>query len=106
MHSFKCSPSLTFFYFSMFSQQQASPQFTQQNNGNMYNSNGMNLNNVSMATNSMGQMGGQMNVTSMATGPSPSLPPMGQEQVITLSLLAPFLEVGINVVVGGCLSCF
>uniref|UniRef100_A0A673A506 Nuclear receptor coactivator 2 n=1 Tax=Sphaeramia orbicularis TaxID=375764 RepID=A0A673A506_9TELE len=70
---------------SMFSQQQASPQFTQQNNGNMYNGNGMNLNNVSMATNmatsSMGQMAGQMSVTSMASGPSPSLPSMGQEQV-------------------------
>lgn len=70
---------------SMFSQQQASPQFTQQNNNNMYNSNGMNLNNVSMATNmapsSMGQMAGQMSVTSMASGPSPGLPSMGQEQV-------------------------
>uniref|UniRef100_A0A665W0A5 Nuclear receptor coactivator 2 n=1 Tax=Echeneis naucrates TaxID=173247 RepID=A0A665W0A5_ECHNA len=70
---------------SMFSQQQASPQFTQQNNSNMYNGNGMNLNNVSMATNmatssmsSMGQMAGQMSVTS---GPSPGLPSMGQEQV-------------------------
>uniref|UniRef100_A0AAQ5ZXA4 Nuclear receptor coactivator 2 n=1 Tax=Amphiprion ocellaris TaxID=80972 RepID=A0AAQ5ZXA4_AMPOC len=73
---------------SMFSQQQASPQFTQQNNSNMYNGNGMNLNNVSMATNmatssmsSMGQMAGQMSVTSMASGPSPGLPSMGQEQV-------------------------
>ncbi|XP_041669821.1 nuclear receptor coactivator 2 isoform X2 [Cheilinus undulatus] len=69
---------------SMFSQQQASPQFTQQNNSNMYNGNGMNLNNVSMAANmatsSMGQMGGQMSVTSMASGPSPGLPSMGQEQ--------------------------
>ncbi|XP_023153532.2 nuclear receptor coactivator 2 isoform X3 [Amphiprion ocellaris] len=72
---------------SMFSQQQASPQFTQQNNSNMYNGNGMNLNNVSMATNmatssmsSMGQMAGQMSVTSMASGPSPGLPSMGQEQ--------------------------
>lgn len=69
----------------MFSQQQASPQFTQQNSNNMYNSNGMNLNNVSMATNmatsSMGQMAGQMSVTSMASGPSPGLPSMGQEQV-------------------------
>uniref|UniRef100_A0A665W136 Nuclear receptor coactivator 2 n=1 Tax=Echeneis naucrates TaxID=173247 RepID=A0A665W136_ECHNA len=68
---------------SMFSQQQASPQFTQQNNSNMYNGNGMNLNNVSMATNmatssmsSMGQMAGQMSVTS---GPSPGLPSMGPE---------------------------
>lgn len=72
---------------SMFSQQQASPQFTQQNNSNMYNGNGMNLNNVSMATNmatsSMGQMAGQMSVTSMASGPSPGLPSMGQEQVKT-----------------------
>ncbi|XP_053198712.1 nuclear receptor coactivator 2 [Scomber japonicus] len=72
---------------SMFSQQQASPQFTQQNNSNMYNGNGMNLNNVSMAPNmatssmsSMGQMAGQMSVTSMASGPSPGLPSMGQEQ--------------------------
>ncbi|XP_071373865.1 nuclear receptor coactivator 2 isoform X3 [Centroberyx affinis] len=69
---------------SMFSQQQASPQFTQQNNSNMYNGNGMNLNNVSMATNmatsSMGQMAGQMSVTSMASGPSPGMPSMGQEQ--------------------------
>ncbi|XP_068160078.1 nuclear receptor coactivator 2 isoform X2 [Antennarius striatus] len=69
---------------SMFSQQQASPQFTQQNNSSMFNSNGMNLNNVSMATNmatssmsSMGQMAGQMSV---ASGPSPGLPSMGQEQ--------------------------
>ncbi|XP_039982839.1 nuclear receptor coactivator 2 isoform X4 [Xiphias gladius] len=72
---------------SMFSQQQASPQFTQQHNSNMYNGNGTNLNNVSMTTNmatssmsSMGQMSGQMSVTSMASGPSPSLPSMGQEQ--------------------------
>ncbi|XP_019943104.1 nuclear receptor coactivator 2 isoform X2 [Paralichthys olivaceus] len=69
---------------SMFSQQQASPQFTQQSNSNMYNGNGMNLNNVSMANNmapsSMGQMAGQMSVTSLASGPSPSLPSMGQEQ--------------------------
>uniref|UniRef100_A0A3Q3IMG1 Nuclear receptor coactivator 2 n=1 Tax=Monopterus albus TaxID=43700 RepID=A0A3Q3IMG1_MONAL len=79
---------------SMFSQQQASPQFTQQNNSNIYNSNGMNLSSVSMATNmatssmsSMGQMAGQMSVTSMASGPSPSLPPMGQEQVNTTRLV-------------------
>ncbi|XP_029002334.1 nuclear receptor coactivator 2 isoform X2 [Betta splendens] len=65
---------------SMFSQQQASPQFSQQNNGNMYNGNGMNLNSVSMATSGMGQMAGQMSVTSMASGPSPGLPSMGQEQ--------------------------
>ncbi|XP_032359402.1 nuclear receptor coactivator 2 isoform X3 [Etheostoma spectabile] len=72
---------------SMFSQQQASPQFTQQSNSNMYNGNGMNLNNVSMASNmatssmnNMGQMAGQMSVTSMASGPSPGLPSMGQEQ--------------------------
>ncbi|XP_061877247.1 nuclear receptor coactivator 2 isoform X1 [Entelurus aequoreus] len=63
---------------SMFSQQQTSPQFTQQqNNGSMYNGSGMNLNNVPMATSSMGQMAGQMSVTSMA---SPGLPSMGQEQ--------------------------
>uniref|UniRef100_A0A8C9YWZ7 Nuclear receptor coactivator n=1 Tax=Sander lucioperca TaxID=283035 RepID=A0A8C9YWZ7_SANLU len=78
---------------SMFSQQQASPQFTQQSNSNMYNGNGMNLNNVSMASNmatssmnSMGQMAGQMSVTSMASGPSPGLPSMGQEQLILLPL--------------------
>ncbi|KAK2859437.1 hypothetical protein Q5P01_004057 [Channa striata] len=72
---------------SMFSQQQASPQFTQQNNNNMYNGNGMNLNNVSMATNmatssmsNMAQMAGQMSGTSMASGPSSGLPSMGQEQ--------------------------
>lgn len=69
----------------MFSQQQASPQFTQQSNNNMYNGNGMNLNSVSMAANmatsSMGQMAGQMSVTSMASGPSPGLSSMGQEQV-------------------------
>ncbi|XP_067342772.1 nuclear receptor coactivator 2 isoform X2 [Channa argus] len=68
---------------SMFSQQQASPQFTQQNN-NMFNGNGMNLNNVSVATNmgtsNMGQMAGQMSVTSMPSGPSHGLPSMGQEQ--------------------------
>lgn len=78
----------------MFSQQQASPQFTQQSNSNMYNGNGMNLNNVSMASNmatssmnSMGQMAGQMSVTSMASGPSPGLPSMGQEQVNTGQIL-------------------
>ncbi|XP_035474587.2 nuclear receptor coactivator 2 isoform X4 [Scophthalmus maximus] len=72
---------------SMFSQQQTSPQFTQQSNTNMYNGNGMNLNSVpmanNMATSSMGtmcQMAGQMSTTSMASGPSPSLPSMGQEQ--------------------------
>lgn len=71
----------------MFSQQQASPQFTQQNNNNIYNGSGMNLNSVSVATNmatsNMGQMAGQMSVTSMASGPSPGLPSMGQEQVNT-----------------------
>uniref|UniRef100_A0A8C2ZE00 Nuclear receptor coactivator n=1 Tax=Cyclopterus lumpus TaxID=8103 RepID=A0A8C2ZE00_CYCLU len=78
---------------SMFSQQQASPQFAQQSNSNMYNGNGMNLNNVSMASNmatsSMGQMAGQMSVTSMASGPSPGLPSMGQEQVNTGPKLRP-----------------
>lgn len=76
--------------YSMFSQQQASPQFTQQNNTNMYNGNGMSLNSVSMTNNmatssmsSMGQMTGQMSVTSMASGPSPGLASMGQEQVNT-----------------------
>lgn len=71
---------------SMFSQQQASPQFSQQNNSNMYNGNGMNLNNAmatNMATSSLGQMPGQMSVTPMASGPSPGLPTMGQEQVNT-----------------------
>uniref|UniRef100_A0AAX7UWC6 Nuclear receptor coactivator 2 n=1 Tax=Astatotilapia calliptera TaxID=8154 RepID=A0AAX7UWC6_ASTCA len=75
---------------SMFSQQQASPQFSQPNNSNMYNGNGINLNNASlasnMATSSMGQMAGQMSVTSMASGPSPGLPSMGQEQLILLPL--------------------
>ncbi|XP_038143680.1 nuclear receptor coactivator 2 isoform X4 [Cyprinodon tularosa] len=70
---------------SMFAQQQqASPQFTQQNSSNMYNGNSMGINSVSMATNmvtsSMGQMSGQMSVTSMASGSSPGLPSMGQEQ--------------------------
>uniref|UniRef100_A0AAY4AJN5 Nuclear receptor coactivator n=1 Tax=Denticeps clupeoides TaxID=299321 RepID=A0AAY4AJN5_9TELE len=57
--------------------QQSPPQFAQQSNGNMYNGNSMNLN-VSMAPNSssMGQMGGQMNVSN-TTG----LPNMGPEQV-------------------------
>uniref|UniRef100_A0A3Q0TBB3 Nuclear receptor coactivator 2 n=1 Tax=Amphilophus citrinellus TaxID=61819 RepID=A0A3Q0TBB3_AMPCI len=81
---------------SMFSQQQASPQFSQQNNSNMYNGNGMNLNNASlasnMATSSMGQMAGQMSVTSMPSGPSPGLPSMGQEQVNTSSV-PPLLSV-------------
>ena len=86
----------------MFSQQQASPQFTQQSNSNMYNGNGMNLNNVSMAGNmatssmsSMGQMAGQMSVTSMASGPSPGLPSMGQEQVNTRPI-HPFSKKGGN----------
>lgn len=68
---------------SMFPQQQASQQFPQQSNSNMYNGNAMNLNNVNMAASSMGQMAGQMSVTSMASGPSPSLPSMGPEQVNT-----------------------
>uniref|UniRef100_A0A7N8WJF2 Nuclear receptor coactivator 2 n=1 Tax=Mastacembelus armatus TaxID=205130 RepID=A0A7N8WJF2_9TELE len=70
---------------SMFSQQQTSPQFTQQNNGNMYNNSSISLNSVSMPSNmatssmrSIGRMTGQISVTSMA---SPSLPSMGQEQV-------------------------
>ncbi|XP_070296920.1 nuclear receptor coactivator 2 isoform X2 [Salvelinus sp. IW2-2015] len=62
---------------SMFSTQQSPPQFTQQQQTNggaaMYNGNGMN-HNVSMATNaSMGQMAGQMDVT------SPEITSMGQE---------------------------
>uniref|UniRef100_A0A672T1D1 Nuclear receptor coactivator n=1 Tax=Sinocyclocheilus grahami TaxID=75366 RepID=A0A672T1D1_SINGR len=54
---------------SMFTQQ-SPPQFGQQANNNMYNGNGMNLN-VSMATNSssMGQMGNQMSMSSMNSGP-------------------------------------
>ncbi|XP_016528166.1 nuclear receptor coactivator 2 isoform X3 [Poecilia formosa] len=56
---------------SMFSQQQASPQFAQQNSSNMYNGNSMGLNN---------QLSSQMSVTSMASGSSPGLPSMGQEQ--------------------------
>uniref|UniRef100_A0AAZ3RHB0 DUF1518 domain-containing protein n=1 Tax=Oncorhynchus tshawytscha TaxID=74940 RepID=A0AAZ3RHB0_ONCTS len=63
---------------SMFSTQQSPPQFTQQQtNGGaaMYNGNGMN-HNVSMATNaSMGQMAGQMDIT------SPEITSMGQEPV-------------------------
>ncbi|XP_017262105.1 nuclear receptor coactivator 2 isoform X2 [Kryptolebias marmoratus] len=69
---------------SMFPQPQTSPQFTQQSNSNMYNGNAMSLNSISMSTNmatsSMGQMSGQMSVTSMASGSSPGLPSMGQEQ--------------------------
>ncbi|XP_041717531.1 nuclear receptor coactivator 2 isoform X1 [Coregonus clupeaformis] len=63
---------------SMFSTQQSPPQFAQQqqqSNGvaAMYNGNGMNLN-VSMATNgSMGQMAGQVDVT------SPGMTSVGQE---------------------------
>ncbi|XP_071270236.1 nuclear receptor coactivator 2-like isoform X1 [Salvelinus alpinus] len=62
---------------SMFSTQQSPTQFTQQQQTNggaaMYNGNGMN-HNVSMATNaSMGQMAGQMDVT------SPEITSMGQE---------------------------
>uniref|UniRef100_A0A3P9PYN8 Nuclear receptor coactivator 2 n=1 Tax=Poecilia reticulata TaxID=8081 RepID=A0A3P9PYN8_POERE len=62
---------------SMFSQQQASPQFAQQNSSNMYNGNSMGLNN---------QLSSQMSVTSMASGSSPGLPSMGQEQVNTWDL--------------------
>uniref|UniRef100_A0A8C5FR35 Nuclear receptor coactivator 2 n=1 Tax=Gadus morhua TaxID=8049 RepID=A0A8C5FR35_GADMO len=63
-------------------QQQASPQFSQQSNGSLYSSNG--LNSVSMATNmgptsSMGQMG----ATPMASGPPTGIPSMGPEQVHT-----------------------
>ncbi|KAK5877591.1 hypothetical protein CesoFtcFv8_025081 [Champsocephalus esox] len=67
---------------SMFPPQQASPQFSQQSSSNMYNGgNAMNLNPVNnMAAGSMGQMSGQMSVTSMASGPSPGLPSMGPEQ--------------------------
>uniref|UniRef100_A0A1A8M8I8 Nuclear receptor coactivator n=2 Tax=Nothobranchius pienaari TaxID=704102 RepID=A0A1A8M8I8_9TELE len=69
---------------SMFPQQQTSPQFTQQSSSSMYNGGTMSLNAVSMGSNmapsSMGQMTGQMSVTSMASGSSPGLPSMGQEQ--------------------------
>uniref|UniRef100_A0A8C6LJD9 Nuclear receptor coactivator 2 n=1 Tax=Nothobranchius furzeri TaxID=105023 RepID=A0A8C6LJD9_NOTFU len=60
---------------SMFPQQQTSPQFTQQSSSSMYNGGTMSLNAVSMGSNmapsSMGQMTGQMSVTSMASGSSP-----------------------------------
>uniref|UniRef100_A0A3B4A3Z8 Nuclear receptor coactivator 2 n=1 Tax=Periophthalmus magnuspinnatus TaxID=409849 RepID=A0A3B4A3Z8_9GOBI len=68
----------------MFSQQQPSPQFPQQNNSNMFNGNGMNpmANNMAAGGMSgMGQMGAQLSGTSMGSGPSPGLPSMGQEQV-------------------------
>uniref|UniRef100_A0A673M247 Nuclear receptor coactivator n=1 Tax=Sinocyclocheilus rhinocerous TaxID=307959 RepID=A0A673M247_9TELE len=66
---------------SMFTQQ-SPPQFAQQAGNNMYNGNGMNLN-VSMATNSssMGQMGNQMSMSSMNSGPGGSMANMGPEQV-------------------------
>lgn len=67
----------------MFTQQQPSPQFPQQNNGSMYNGNGMNpmANNMAPSgMSSMGQMGGQMSGTPMGSGPSPGLSSMGQEQ--------------------------
>ncbi|XP_033842050.1 nuclear receptor coactivator 2 isoform X3 [Periophthalmus magnuspinnatus] len=67
----------------MFSQQQPSPQFPQQNNSNMFNGNGMNpmANNMAAGGMSgMGQMGAQLSGTSMGSGPSPGLPSMGQEQ--------------------------
>ncbi|XP_016301524.1 nuclear receptor coactivator 2-like [Sinocyclocheilus anshuiensis] len=65
---------------SMFTQQ-SPPQFAQQAGNNMYNGNGMNLN-VSMATNSsnMGQMGNQMSLSSMNSGPGGSMANMGPEQ--------------------------
>ncbi|XP_056594913.1 nuclear receptor coactivator 2 isoform X3 [Triplophysa dalaica] len=65
---------------SMFTQQ-SPPQFPQQANNNMYNGNGMNLN-VSMGTNSsnMGQMGNQMSMSSMNSGPVGGMTNMGPEQ--------------------------
>lgn len=59
---------------SMFPQQ-SPPQFSQQANNNMYNGNSMNLN-VPMATNSsnMGQMGNQMSMNSMNSGPANMAP--------------------------------
>uniref|UniRef100_A0A9J8AMG9 Nuclear receptor coactivator n=1 Tax=Cyprinus carpio carpio TaxID=630221 RepID=A0A9J8AMG9_CYPCA len=65
---------------SMFTQQ-SPPQFAQQAGNNMYNGNGMNLN-VPMATNSsnMGQMGNQMSMSSMNSGPGGSMANMGPEQ--------------------------
>uniref|UniRef100_A0A3B3XWX9 DUF1518 domain-containing protein n=1 Tax=Poecilia mexicana TaxID=48701 RepID=A0A3B3XWX9_9TELE len=72
---------------SMFSQQQASPQFAQQNSSNMYNGNSMGLNN---------QLSSQMSVTSMASGSSPGLPSMGQEQVNTWRTPRPVWMGGAN----------
>ncbi|XP_051539037.1 nuclear receptor coactivator 2-like isoform X2 [Myxocyprinus asiaticus] len=65
---------------SMFTQQ-SSTQFGQQANNNMYNGNGMNLN-VSMPTNSsnMAQMGNQINMSSMNSGPAGGMSNMGPEQ--------------------------
>ncbi|XP_052397989.1 nuclear receptor coactivator 2 isoform X4 [Carassius gibelio] len=65
---------------SMFTQQ-SPPQFAQQAGNNMYNGNGMNLN-VPMGTNSsnMGQMGNQMSMSSMNSGPGGSMANMGPEQ--------------------------
>ncbi|XP_056307038.1 nuclear receptor coactivator 2 isoform X1 [Danio aesculapii] len=65
---------------SMFTQQ-SPPQFSQQANNNMYNGNGMNLN-VSMAANSsnMGQLGNQMSMSSMNSGPGAGMANMGPEQ--------------------------
>lgn len=62
--------------------QQSPPQFGQQANNNIYNGNGMNLN-VPMATNSsnMGQMGNQMSMSSINSGPGGSMANMGPEQV-------------------------
>lgn len=62
--------------------QQSPPQFAQQANNNMYNGNSMNLN-VSMATNSsnMGQMGNQMSMSSLNSGPAGGMANMGPEQV-------------------------
>ncbi|XP_026093478.1 nuclear receptor coactivator 2-like isoform X4 [Carassius auratus] len=65
---------------SMFTQQ-SPPQFAQQAGNNMYNGNGMNLN-VPMGTNSsnMGQMGNQMSMSSMNSGPGGNMANMGPEQ--------------------------
>lgn len=73
--------------------QQSPPQFGQQASNNMYNGNGMNLN-VSMATNSsnMGQMGNQMSMTSMNSGPGGGMANMGPEQVRPIhSHVTPFV---------------
>lgn len=74
-------------FFSMFSQP-SPPHFAQQTAAGMYNTN-MNIN-VSMATNgngmnSMNQMAGQINMTSVTSVPTSGLSSMGPEQVSTIN---------------------